>query len=345
MVAALVATAAVVDERRGAAAAAAARRARIPATGRRPRRIRSTPSSRACRVDGAPDGPLAGRTVGVKDNISVAGVPTTNGSRLPRLHAGRRRRRRRAHPRRGRDDRREAEHGRLRRRRARARRARSGPRGTRSTPRYSAGGSSGGSGAAVRAGAVDLALGVDQGGSGRIPAAFCGVVAAKATHGLVPSLRHHPHRPHDRLRDADRAHGSRRGAPARGDRGRRRPRPAVGPRRDRDRALRGGRGTRASRASGSAIVDESCDPRRTATRPCSRASSGPQPRCAAEGASVERFSLPLWEHALAIFQPYIGCLVANMFRSEDEGYGHLGEIDAERIAWFGARRAASTPST
>src|SRR5207244_11442394 len=31
------------------------------------------------------------------------------------------------------------------------------------------------------------ALAVDQGGSGRIPAAFCGVVAAKATHGLVPS--------------------------------------------------------------------------------------------------------------------------------------------------------------
>src|SRR5207248_7174936 len=54
-------------------------------------------------------------------------------------------------------------------------------------PAYSAGGSSGGAGAAVRAGECDLALAVDQGGSGRIPAAFCGVVAAKATHGLVPS--------------------------------------------------------------------------------------------------------------------------------------------------------------
>src|SRR3989304_5661334 len=45
----------------------------------------------------------------------------------------------------------------------------------------------GGAGAAVRSGEVDLSLGVDQGGSGRIPAAFCGIVCAKPTHGLVPS--------------------------------------------------------------------------------------------------------------------------------------------------------------
>src|SRR5437762_3831244 len=37
---------------------------------------------RRCRVEGAGDGPLAGRTVGLKDNIALAGVPTTNGSRL-----------------------------------------------------------------------------------------------------------------------------------------------------------------------------------------------------------------------------------------------------------------------
>jgi amidase len=35
---------------------------------------------------------------------------------------------------------------------------------------------------------VDLAIGADQRGSGRIPAAWCGVVAIKATHGLVPSF-------------------------------------------------------------------------------------------------------------------------------------------------------------
>jgi amidase len=55
-------------------------------------------------------------------------------------------------------------------------------------PEYSAGGSSGGCGAAVASGDVDLALAVDQGGSGRIPASWCGVVALKPTHGLVPSF-------------------------------------------------------------------------------------------------------------------------------------------------------------
>ena len=51
---------------------------------------------------------------------------------------------------------------------------------------YSAGGSSSGSAALVSAGEVDLAMGGDQGGSIRMPASYCGIVGMKATHGLVP---------------------------------------------------------------------------------------------------------------------------------------------------------------
>src|SRR5712664_2741642 len=51
---------------------------------------------------------------------------------------------------------------------------------------YSAGGSSSGSAAVVAAGEVDMAIGGDQGGSIRIPAAYCGVYGLKPTHGLVP---------------------------------------------------------------------------------------------------------------------------------------------------------------
>ncbi len=51
---------------------------------------------------------------------------------------------------------------------------------------YLAGGSSGGSAVAVVEGEVDAAIGTDQGGSVRLPAALCGIVGHKPTYGLVP---------------------------------------------------------------------------------------------------------------------------------------------------------------
>lgn len=51
---------------------------------------------------------------------------------------------------------------------------------------YSAGGSSSGTANLVAKGEVDLGIGADQGGSIRIPASLCGLVGFKATAGLVP---------------------------------------------------------------------------------------------------------------------------------------------------------------
>ena len=137
-------------------------------------------------VRGAPRGPLHGRTVALKDNVCVAGVPMMNGASTlkgytPDVDAtvvtrlldagativGK------AH----------CEYFCL-----------SGGSHTNATgpvenPHrrgYSAGGSSSGSGALVGGGFVDMAIGGDQGGSIRIPASYCGCYGMKPTHGLVP---------------------------------------------------------------------------------------------------------------------------------------------------------------
>jgi allophanate hydrolase len=53
--------------------------------------------------------------------------------------------------------------------------------------KYISGGSSSGSGVAVAAGLVSFALGTDTGGSGRVPAGINNVVGLKPTRGLVPT--------------------------------------------------------------------------------------------------------------------------------------------------------------
>ena len=55
-------------------------------------------------------------------------------------------------------------------------------------PAFSTAGSSGGSAAALAAGAATLATGTDSAGSLRLPAAACGVVGFKPSFGVVPSL-------------------------------------------------------------------------------------------------------------------------------------------------------------
>lgn len=292
-----------------------------------------------CRVNGVCHGPLAGRTVGLKDSISLAGVPTTNGSRLTPhtplvdavvveriLHAG------------GvivgklnMDDFSAAGTGET---------SAFGPPRNPVNPAYSAGGSSGGSGAAVRASEVDLALAVDSGGSGRVPAAFCGVVAVKATQGLVPSfgVAHIDHTI-DSVVPVARTVGDaallleviagsdwRDPQWVRGE---------ILTARYAEACHEGVRGLRIG------IVEESC-----AERYCQPAVLEGVGATAAvltqAGASVERISIPIWERALAIFYPYLVHLYANMIRSEGVGYGHLGAIEVDTMeAFAGARRTES----
>ncbi len=63
-----------------------------------------------------------------------------------------------------------------------------GVTGTPWNPHYTAGGSSGGAGAALAAGLVTLATGSDIAGSIRVPAACCGVVGYKPPYGRIPGV-------------------------------------------------------------------------------------------------------------------------------------------------------------
>jgi 2-dehydropantoate 2-reductase len=147
------------------------------------------PLNAVATVIGAPqraaDGPLAGRPVGIKDIVAVAGVPTRCGSPAS-------------------DPEPAASDAELVRRlrtagaevfattqclefAAGSANPEIGDTRNPHDPSKTSGGSSGGSAALVAAGVCDLTIGSDTGGSIRIPAAYCGVVGLKPTYGLLPT--------------------------------------------------------------------------------------------------------------------------------------------------------------
>jgi amidase len=284
---------------------------------------------RFCEVKGASEGPLAGRTLAVKDCIAVAGVPTTNGGRrvpyaVPTEDAV-----------------------------VVERLLDAGVTITMKTnledmalglgegsffgaarnpldPRFATGGSSSGSAAAVAAGMVDLALGADEAGSVRIPAAWCGLVGMKATHGLVPSygLSYMDHTldhigPITRTL-ADNAlmlevmagHDWRDPQWVRGE-------PIAGA-----YAATAGQGVEGLRIG---ILDEALEPV-GCTDDTLEAFTAAAATLTGLGATVEHVSVPLWPEAFTIEAGVIYAMVHAMHVSGGQGIGHLGRIDVETMA-------------
>lgn len=286
-----------------------------------------------CDVKGAAEGPLAGLRIGIKDNIAVAGVPVTNGSRhLPftptmdalvterLLDAG-------GHvvAKTTLDDYSALGTGES---------SFTGPALNPHNPGHSSGGSSGGTGSAVASGLVDLGLAVDQGGSARIPASFNGVVSILATHGRIPSFGvTYMDNTIDYICPV--ARSVREVAVAfdvlAGD------------------DARDPQWARHTPQAGSAVatLDDGIAGRRfviveqgmTGTSPdVLEAFEASVAVFQAAGATVERISIPLWAHGWDIELSLLTHLGWAMAQSEGIGYGHKGYVDTARSHGFALSR-------
>jgi amidase len=137
-------------------------------------------------IKGAPTGPLAGKRIAIKDNVCVAGLPMMNGSKVLEgfvpstdatvvtrlLDAGA-----------------EIAGKSVCESFCMSFGSHTGDTGFVLNPHdhtRTTGGSSSGSAALVASNVVDMAVGCDEGGSIRVPSAFCGIVGLKPTWGLVP---------------------------------------------------------------------------------------------------------------------------------------------------------------
>jgi amidase len=139
-----------------------------------------------CHVEGASSGPLKGEKVALKDVVCLAGVPMMNGSQLLEgfvpdgdativtrlLDAGATIV--------GKTNSEDCSFS------GGGHTSSLGPVGNPRKPTHNPGASSNGSAVVLVTGQVDLAIGGDQGGSIRLPAAWSGVYGLKPTYGLVP---------------------------------------------------------------------------------------------------------------------------------------------------------------
>jgi len=288
-----------------------------------------------CRIEGSGTGPLAGMRAAVKDNIAVARVPTTNGARLTAhaptadavvverlLDAGAD-----LVGKLNMDDFGSGGTGET---------SAFGPARNPLDPARSPGGSSGGTGAAVAAGEVEVGLAVDQGGSGRVPASFCGVVALKATQGLIPShgVTHMDHTldcvsPTAKtvalcatIADVVSGHD---------DRDPQWVRAAPEPTRCADALGLGVEGLRIGIVPQASGADR-CEP--AVLRGLDAAAGA----LTAAGAEIVEAPIALWTDSWPIGLALWIQLGWAMVQSEGQGYGHLGEVDESAVRAFALSR-------